>query len=263
MPRAKIQRKEIHNLQYAYTLTEDHAAEKPLLVFLHEGLGSIELWKDFPSKVGASLDLDILVFDRNGYGHSDPLVEKRGADYLHRAALQELPAILQQIVPERKYIFWGHSDGGTIALLQANGNSNCVGVITEAAHVIVEKETLEGILPAIDAFEKGKLKGLSRYHGDKTETIFYAWAHTWLAPSFKDWNICSEITDVRCPVLAMQGEDDQYGTYRQLELIRKNVHGYCQVEAIGSCGHAPHVEQQEKALQTGVKFIKEYVINNN
>lgn len=255
MSKAKVQFATIANKKYAYVYTQEYPKDRPLLVFLHEGLGSIEQWKDFPFKVQEKTGCDVLIYDRNGYGQSDPLKKKRGADYLHRAAMDELPKILNAIAPDREYIFWGHSDGGSIALLQANVNSKCLGVITEAAHVIVEDVTLAGIQPAIQAFEEGKLAGLQKYHGDKTETIFYAWAHTWLAPSFADWDICDEIISVSCPILAIQGENDQYGSEEQLKLIKEYTKGSCEIKEITNCGHAPHVEQLDEVLALGVQFI--------
>lgn len=248
----------IEGLQCAYFLTNQYGQSKPLLVFLHEGLGSIAMWKDFPLLVADHLELDVLIYDRNGYGASDPLKEQRGADYLHKAAYEELPEVLNVLAPDRKVILWGHSDGGTIALLNAAINKNCLAVVTEAAHVFVEKETLEGITPAIQAFEAGKLKGLEKFHGEKTSTIFYAWAHTWLAPFFKNWNICEEIKNVKIPVLSIQGADDQYGTHRQLELIQESVAGHCEIIEIENCGHTPHKDQRDKVFELGANFLKKY-----
>jgi pimeloyl-ACP methyl ester carboxylesterase len=145
-----------------------------------------------------------------------------------------------------KLILVGHSDGGTIALLYASKFPGKVhSVITMAAHVVNEVETIRGIGPAVEAYQSGKLDKLKTYHGAKTEDLFYAWANTWQSPEFKQWNILADLGTVTVPVFAIQGEQDQYGTAKQLQLIQENVGSFCQTQMLSSCGHHPHYEQSE------------------
>jgi pimeloyl-ACP methyl ester carboxylesterase len=182
-----------------------------LIIFLHEALGSIPQWRSFPNQLCATLRLNGLVYERQGHGQSDALINKRESNYLHDYALKELPVFIETLVsPEQKIILVGHSDGGTIALLYAAAYPKQIkGVVTMAAHVINEPETIAGIAPAVEAYEAGKLEKLSHFHGEKTDTLFYAWANTWDSLEFKRWNICSDIISLTAPLLAIQGSKDQ------------------------------------------------------
>lgn len=248
---------EDNGVKINYLLSQQFPESKPLLVFLHEGLGSIKQWKNFYEELALILKLDYLVYEREGYGKSSSLRKSRDDNYLHEAALDEMPKVIQALAPNRKLILFGHSDGGTIALLYASKYSHVEAVITEAAHVFVEDETLAGIQPAIKAFEAGKLDKLRVFHGDKTETIFYAWAKTWLNPSFKNWDICKDIESITCPVLAIQGENDEYGTVKQLERIKKHVEGNCKYVMLSNCGHAPHISNKDEVIDLVKTFIDE------
>ncbi len=221
-----------------------------VLLFLHEALGSIGQWKSFPQELCNKLGLRGIVYERQGYGQSSPLSETRGNDYLHRYALDELPKFIDAAIPkEVNLILVGHSDGGTIALLYAKQYpKRVVGMITMAAHVIVEPITLAGIDPAIKAYEQGKLDGLKKYHGDKTNDLFFAWANTWKSEVFKNWNICKEIEGIKIPALILQGEDDQYGTAKQVELIAGAFQNKVQTAIIPNCGHHPHLEKQYETI---------------
>jgi pimeloyl-ACP methyl ester carboxylesterase len=221
---------------------------RPVLVFLHEGLGCTAMWKDFPQRLCALAGCPGLVYDRLGYGLSDPLAGKRSVLYLHEYTLVELPAVLARLLQGRPYIVIGHSDGGSIALLHgATQPAGLLGVVTEAAHVFVEEVTLDGIRTALRAWEAGKLRGLERYHGDKTATIFHAWADTWLTPAFAQWNIESVLASIACPVLALQGEGDQYGTEAQLASIAAHA-PRARRQMLPDCGHAPHLENPDATL---------------
>ncbi|HSD59524.1 MAG TPA: alpha/beta fold hydrolase, partial [Burkholderiales bacterium] len=202
------------------------AKRSPTLVFLHEGLGSIAQWRDFPEALVAGTGLPALVYDRQGHGGSDPLDLPRSAHYLHREALEELPEVLARCNLEDA-ILVGHSDGGSIALLYASAHPEQVrGVITEAAHVFVEEETLAGIRAAGDAWRNTQLpEKLRRYHGAKTHALFHAWYDVWLAPEFLDWNIEVCLAGIRCPLLVIQGKDDEYATEAQVEAIARQVSG--------------------------------------
>jgi len=230
-------------------------AELPVLVFLHEGLGCTAMWRDFPARLCAATGCEGLVYDRRGYGQSSPLGAVRSIHYLHEYALNELPAVLAALLPQRAYWLVGHSDGGSIALIHAAERpARLRGVITEAAHVFVEAVTLEGIRAAREAWEAGKLKGLERFHGDKTENIFAAWADTWLEPSFAYWNIEYLLPAIACPVLALQGSGDQYGSAAQPAAIAgKTAHG--QPLLLPACGHTPHAEATDATLDAMRRFI--------
>ncbi len=230
--------------------------KKPELVFLHEGLGCTAMWKDFPELLCQETGCPGLIYDRLGYGKSSALNYPRDTDYLHGYALSELPAVLSLLIPERPYIIIGHSDGGSIGLIWAAQRPPLLqGLITEAAHVFIEPETLTGIKKAEQAYEDGKLTVLSKYHGVKTDVIFKAWSDTWLSDWFKDWNIVNLLPQVRCPVLAVQGCDDQYGTQLQLDAITSQTSGATQSLMVKNCGHTPHAEQTAVVLKSMADFI--------
>lgn len=231
--------------------------ENIILVFLHEALGSIGQWKAFPELLCKKLQLDGFVYERQGHGNSSPFSSERTASYLHDYAWIELNELITTAFSaDKKIILVGHSDGGTIALLYAaKFPKNVLACLTMAAHVINEPETIAGIQPAIDAYEAGKLVGLTKYHGDKTEALFYAWARTWKSSEFEHWNICNDIQSISCPVLALQGSTDQYGTEKQLDLIRKNVSGKVKTVMLTNCGHHPHLEVSEHVLSEIQQFF--------
>lgn len=247
MKRIKIKDCELAVLPiFANHLKDDNT----IVLFLHEALGSIAQWKDFPQNLCNQFGLNGLVYERCGHGSSSQLTEKRGSDYLHNYALIELrQLILEVLAPEKKVILVGHSDGASIALIYASMfPKNIIGIISMAAHVVVEDETLAGIEPAVRAFENGKLDGLIKYHGEKTSELFYAWANTWNLPEFRDWNICDDLKRISAPILAIQGKNDQYGTEKQLDLIVQNAPNV-QKEFISDCGHHPHLEIKSNILE--------------
>lgn len=196
-----------------------------------------------------------IVIERQGHGASDPLTEPRTERYLHEYTF-ELKAVIDELFPSGKpLILVGHSDGGTIALLFARlFPKNIRTIVTMAAHVMVEPETLAGIAPAVEAYKAGKLDGLKRIHGDKAETLFYAWADTWKADFFSGWDIRSELTGIHCPALILQGENDQYGTVAQVDAIVERIPGALKA-MIGDCGHHPHLEKTEAVLEIVAGFI--------
>lgn len=232
-------------------------ANAPTLVFLHEGLGSIELWRAFPKQLCAETGLEGFLYDRQGYGKSSPIQHERDANYLNEEAWTMLPAILNT-VDIQNVILVGHSDGGTIALLFAGRFPERVsGIISEAAHVFVEEETIRGIQQARMSYEFTNLRSkLASYHGDKTDPMFRSWSNTWLSPEFRTWNIENELQKVRCPVLAIQGTEDRYGTQRQLRSIVDKTTGRAEELVVYGGSHTPHAHESD-VLPTMKAFVEQ------
>ena len=231
-------------------------AGKPGLVFLHEGLGSIRQWREFPAKVCAATGCAGLVYDRYGYGQSDVLAEpRRTVRFMHDEASISLPALLRELGIENPVLI-GHSDGASIALIHAGSGHAVRGVVAMAPHVFIEPLCLSSIVKARAAFERTDLKDkLGRYHRDARKT-FYGWADVWLDPEFKRWDIRGDfLPNVRCPVLAIQGHDDEYGTMEQLEEIKRRVGGPCELMKLDHCGHAPFRDQPEIVTARVAAFV--------
>ena len=234
--------------------------ETKTIIFLHDSLGCIELWRGFPKKLQALTKYNVLVYDRQGYGQSDPFsINKRETDYLKTEA-DLLGKILDQL-QLHDVILFGHSDGGSIALLTAAlYPEKIAGIITEGAHVFVEEETITGIQEAAMAYKHTNLKEkLTRYHGDKTEDVFTMWTRTWLSEEYQSWNIEAYLPKIICPSLIIQGEDDEYGTIKQVESIVKNTTGKAIPLLIKNVAHTPHKESPDVVLEHTIKFIKQYV----
>lgn len=231
--------------------------DKPTLVFLHEGLGCIEMWRNFPETLCKSAGCYGLLYDRKGYGESEKYEEPWPVNYLQKESLLYLPALLQACSIDDAVLI-GHSDGGTIALIAAAAHGNPIrGIITEAAHIFVEKITIEGIHKTVQAFKTTSLNDkLARYHNENTMTIFYRWADRWLSPEFRNWDIREELPNITCPLLLLQGEDDEYGTRAQVEGIAAGVSGPVRVKLIPDCGHTPHFQAKDTVLSEMTRFIK-------
>jgi pimeloyl-ACP methyl ester carboxylesterase len=230
--------------------------DAPTLVFLHEGLGSMASWRGFPSALAHATGCAAVLYDRLGYGRSDPRVRPWAIDYLTRYALDELPAVLQGCGVERPVLL-GHSDGGTIALLYATEHLT-VGLVAEAAHVHVEKAALQGMLRTIDAWHEGDLeRRLEKYHGAKTREVFWSWADTWLAPWYENWSIEDELDRIRCPALLLQGANDEYATPGHLDLIAAALGGPVTSVLVPDCGHAPHLQAADLVLGECARFVNQ------
>jgi len=240
----------------AYEWIGEARPGSPTVVFLHEGLGSIRQWRDFPAKLAAATGCRALVYDRHGYGQSDVLAEpRRTVRFMHDEALYALPDLLRSLAVEKPLLI-GHSDGASIALIHAGAGNAVLGVAAMAPHVFIEPVCLTSIEKAAQAFESTDLAGrLGRYHRDARKT-FYGWADVWLDPEFKGWDIRDDyLPAIRCPVLAIQGYDDEYGTLAQLDEIARRVQGPCELLKLENCGHAPFRDQPEKTLEAVVRFV--------
>lgn len=221
---------------------------EPALVFLHEGLGSIRQWRDFPRQVAAATGRRALVYNRYGYGDSDVLAEERvGTDFMHREAFQFLPALLRNLKISNPILI-GHSDGASIALIHAGSGYFVKGLVLLAPHVFVEESGLKSIREV-----KIDLEKLGKYHRDPNKT-FHLWQDAWLDPAFQRWNIEWLLKPIRCPILAIQGEDDVYGSMAQLDAIKRQVSGPCELLKLPGCGHAPQRDQPEKTLESVIAF---------
>ena len=232
------------------------------LVFLHEGLGSVAMWqsrdKDWPLAVCEASGRAGWVYSRRGYGQSEPLPEVRGAnrlgaDYMHLEAWQVLPQLLQSMSVEKPVLI-GHSDGGSIALLHASRFA-VAGVVVMAPHLFVEDLSLRSIEAAKTAFETGDLRHrLSRFHAD-VDVAFWQWNDVWLSEAFRSFDIQKECLDITAPILALQGEDDIYGSLRHIEEL--HTRGSVKREVLQACGHSPHRDQHDLSLQLVVDFLKQ------
>jgi pimeloyl-ACP methyl ester carboxylesterase len=247
-------------LRLEYRWIAHERRDAPLLVFLHEGLGSIAIWRDWPEKVCAAAGCRGLMYSRYGYGQSTPrpAEEKLTPDYLHEQAHEVLPALLAALGVDAeadKPVFYGHSDGGSIALLYASRYPQAVaGIAVAAPHIFVEDVTIEGICQARELYLATDLRGkLARYHAD-VDSAFWGWNDAWLDPAFRDWNIEDEVRGIRCPVLTMQGEGDQYGTMEQIRGIAR-LAPQTRLLEIPACGHTPHKDQPAIVSQALVDFM--------
>jgi pimeloyl-ACP methyl ester carboxylesterase len=239
----------------------DASSDKPTIIFLHDALGSIAQWRDFPESLAILCGLNCMAYDRCGYGLSSDCEDNnaelefrstvRPNDYLHQEA-DILEALLLKLGIRQSIIF-GHSDGATIALLYA-AKYNPRAIISEAAHAFVEDLTHEGILKTLENTVEIKEK-LKKYHKNKAETIFNAWHQTWLSTTFKVWNIENEITQITCPVCIIQGKNDEYGTIEQVNKIENAVKGFCEINMVEDCGHFPHIEKRDAVLNMVQDFI--------
>jgi len=243
-------------IEYLRIAPERHSA--PLVVFLHEGLGSIAMWKDFPERLCEAGGFRGLVFSRPGYGRSTPRAadETWDVDFMHRQAHEVLPAFFAALgIDEQPWLF-GHSDGGSISLLYAARFPDRVaGLVVLAPHIFVEDITVANIELARSAYIETDLRArLGRYHDDP-DSAFWGWNRIWLHPPFRQWNIEAELDAIRCPVLAMQGLEDGYGTLEQIRGIARRVPGTRLLEIPG-CGHSPHRDQPETAIVATAGFIR-------
>ena len=247
-----------HRIEYQRLGTGDALA--PTLVFLHEGLGSISQWRDFPERIVEKTGLPAIVYARYGHGQSEVLQQPHGVDFMHREALESLPELLRALGIERPILI-GHSDGASIALIYAGAGHPLQGLVAMAPHVFVEDISIEGIVAAKQAFETTDLpQKLARHHSDVRKT-FYGWNDVWLAPAFRSWNIEAFLPAIQCPLLAIQGYGDEYGTMAQVDAIARQAGGPVEVLNLEDCGHSPQKDQPEIVAKAIVEFVRRCVGN--
>ncbi len=248
----------IKNVKIYYEVINENLLDKKTpVIFLHEGLGSVAQWGDFPEKLCKKLNLPAILYDRQGHGKSAELTEPRKITFLYEQA-DFLHNFLHKLSVKKPVILFGHSDGATIALLYASEyQQDTLTVISEAHHIFIEKISVEGVKKAIDAFENNSRfrEGLARFHGDKTEQMFYAWANVWTSDAAKSLDFTDDIKKITCPILAIQGTDDNYGSEAQLTVLKKNCRT-AETHLLQDCGHIPHREQPEKVIEITTNFIE-------
>ena len=239
----------------------DPRSDGPLIVFLHEGLGSVAMWRDFPQRLCLAAGCRGLVYSRPGYGRSSPRPadEAWGPDFLHRQALEVLPALLTALGVDpacAKPWLFGHSDGGSIALLYAaHRPDSLAGAVLLAPHIRVEAVSISSIQQARRAYLDTDLRARLARHHDDPDSAFWGWNNIWLHPEFGDWTIEAEIARITCPLLAMQGVDDEYGTLDQIEGIARRVPG-TELRAFAGCGHSPHRDQADAVVCETIAFMQ-------
>ena len=228
---------------------------RPTLVFLHEGLGSVAAWKDFPARVARATACPALIYSRAGYGRSSPASLPRSPDYMHVEALTVLPALLDRLGIDDPVLI-GHSDGASIALLHAGSGQRPVrAMVALAPHVFVEDISIASITEARRSFETTDLRArLARRHAD-ADAAFRGWNDIWLSPAFRSWNIETSLPGIRCPLLLIQGRDDEYGTPSQLDAIERQVGGKLTRIELDDCGHAPQRDQPQATLEAIADFV--------
>jgi pimeloyl-ACP methyl ester carboxylesterase len=244
-------------IEYQWVGAGEHA---PLVIFLHEGLGSLAMWKDFPQRLCDAAGCKGLVYSRPGYGRSTVRAAEEAwdLDFMHRQAHEVLPALLQALdidaTARRPWLF-GHSDGASIALLYAARYSqHLAGTIVLAPHIMVEDLSVASIAKAREAYLGTDLKQrLARYHDDP-DSAFWGWNDIWLHPPFRHWSIEDEIQSIACPLLAVQGLDDEYGTLEQVRGIARRV-AQTELLELAECGHSPHRDQAEQVIAAATAFI--------
>ncbi|HEY3125147.1 MAG TPA: alpha/beta hydrolase [Thermoanaerobaculia bacterium] len=230
----------------------------PTIVFLHEGLGCLAMWRDFPDRMTSATGCGALVYSRMGYGASDPVPGPRSVRFMHDEALEVLPAVIERFKLEEVILF-GHSDGASIAVIYAGALLAPVGaLVLEAPHVFVEPICIESIARMAREYETTRLRErLARHHGSNTDSMFRTWTDVWLGPEFQHWNIEEYLPAIQSPVLVVQGEDDEYGTVRQVDAVVTQVSGPAESLVLARCGHSPHSDHPDAVLEAAGRFVRE------
>ena len=248
---------DVDGVRLEYRLLEPPPESAPTLVFLHEGLGSASLWRDFPDKLAERTGCGALVYSRAGYGKSDPVPLPRPVRFMHDEAAI-LPKVLEA-AGVRESILVGHSDGASIALIHAGRDQpvGLWGLILEAPHVFTEPSGLESIAKIAELYRTTDLRDrLARHHGANVDVAFWGWNGVWLDLLFRAWNIEEFLPGIQVPILILQGDRDEYGTWRQVEAIERQAGGPVESVLVRDCGHSPHREQAGVTLAEMVGFVE-------
>lgn len=252
------------DIELEYQLINADFSDAPLVIFLHEGLGSVSMWRGWPEQVCQALQCRGLVYSRYGYGQSAPRQpgELRTISYLHDEAEQDLPALLTALgLDNERPILYGHSDGGSIALIYAARFPDRVSAIAVAApHIFVEDITIRGIANAKAIYQSSDMKTrLGRHHRDP-DSVFRSWNDIWLSPEFRQWNIEALLEQIQCPILAIQGADDEYGTLDQIKGIQRHA-SQTRLCIIPDCGHSPHRDTPDTVIRELGTLIHTFCTN--
>jgi pimeloyl-ACP methyl ester carboxylesterase len=247
----------VDGVQLEYALHGPSPAHAPTLVFLHEGLGSISQWRDFPAALCSRTECGGLVYNRRGHGKSDPLMGPRSLGFMHDEALAVLPRLLD-IFEITRPILVGHSDGASIALIYAgSGIGRPIALALEAPHVFVEDVTVSRIAELRELYQTTDLRTkFTRHHGPNADTLFRHWTDVWLRPEFRSWNIEDYLRDIDAPVLVIQGRNDEYGTERQVDTMVSALGGRCDAIMLDNCRHFPHIDQRAIVEDAMARFVQ-------
>lgn len=249
---------EVDGVSLEYRLIESANGDLPALVLLHEGLGCVDMWRDFPDRLSEITSYPVFVYSRQGYGRSDPKPSPWSVQYMHEEGLNILPRVLAT-AGLSNVILIGHSDGASIALIYSGGvrNHRAHALILMAPHVFNEPVCVASIEQARTAYLEADLRlRLQRYHGENVDHAFWGWNGAWLDLDFLNWDIERYLPSVSIPVLLMQGEQDQYGTLKQIEAISTQAASPVQTMLLPDCRHSPHLDQPQLVLDNIKGFLK-------
>ena len=262
MSSTKIEEFEIEvtgGIIYAKKWTPETTSTDSPLILLHDSLGSVDLWKDFPSELAENLSRCVVAYDRLGFGKSSARDTLPSSDFIEEEAIKFFPAI-KEYLSLNKYALSGHSVGGGMAINIAARDTDCEAVVTMSAQAIVEELTVRGIAEAKQMFtQPGQLERLQKWHGDKAKWVLHAWTDVWLSEAFASWSLQSSIGCVRCPVLAIHGENDEYGSLAFPEFISENAGGQADMLILKNCGHMPHNEKPEAVISAVKQFLADVI----
>ncbi len=232
------------------------ADEVPIILF-HDSLGCVELWRDFPARLSAATGKEVIAYDRLGFGRSDPHPGGWSVNFIREEAEHLFPVVLASLDVER-FIAFGHSAGGAIAATcAAYYPSHCQALITESAIAFVEDRTLQGVRTAKDEFSRpGQMERLQKYHGDKARWVLDAWIETWLSDAFADWSLKGQLESIKCPLLVIHGEEDEYGSRRHPEQVASLAKGTVEMLILDGCYHFPHLEMTERVINDVSHFLR-------
>lgn len=228
------------------------------IVLLHDSLGCVDLWRDFPQQLSEGTSREVVAYDRLGFGRSSAREALPDLDFIWEEADSYFPVIKQAFSLD-KYILYGYSVGGAMAVAIAAGDADCVALITSSAQAFVEDVTIAGVGEAKNAFQQpGQLARLEKWHGEKASWVLRAWTDLWLSPSFANWSLAPRIGDVKCPALVIHGDKDEYGSKAFPTFISKNTGGYSEMLILEDCGHMPHREKPREVLGSVTVFLTSF-----